>query len=493
MNRVSPILILGTVVLCGCPTRLKYPADGSAADRGAEGRVEASDAGGADAKIADADAGDDSGDTGGFVPPTLVITSPANDTHTNASVSVTVAVDQGATPPDQIALLENGTMITALSPPFDYSWDTTKVAEGTYSLIAEATVAGTVVSSAPVTVIVDRTPPTVTVTPSTGATNVVFASPMQKPYFPEAILATTLPATAVSVSIGATAIPTDLALSADGQTATITIKDRSTIVLPATLSAVFAATITDLAGNKLTPPSPAWSWTVPDWIKTQTFPSDGQVVLAVAPDSHPLVVYSILTVMSNGNYVYNVQVARHDSVKCGIQLGPPTTDVDTGRKGYSIDVDAQSHPTVAWAHLDWRWPVHLHVGSHDGTGWSTLPGWSTNPRASLTSPMTPKVRVDSDRTSRRRLALGDTAAVARNRGHFSLRAGPEPFWDKVVRRALGLNTGSALFGLDLVSSISRGMPSSAGRARSAPVSQSGEEPAGRGSPDVKWVKPLCHR
>ena len=84
--------------------------------------------------------------------------------YVNGSLSFQVSV-KGASA-TSVMLLSNDALLADLpGPPYAFTWDTAAsargpVPEGIYSITARATVDGHQVTSAPVTVVVDRTPPT---------------------------------------------------------------------------------------------------------------------------------------------------------------------------------------------------------------------------------------------------------------------------------------------------------------------------------------------
>ena len=92
--------------------------------------------------------------------PAVRITSPSIDTtYTNGTVRITAAIDPVLELP--IVLLENGIALTTLTPPsYAYDWVTSGAPEGTHTLVAEVAFSDGTARSAPVTVVVDRTPPT---------------------------------------------------------------------------------------------------------------------------------------------------------------------------------------------------------------------------------------------------------------------------------------------------------------------------------------------
>jgi hypothetical protein len=108
-------------------------------------------------------------------PPTVSITSPTN----NASVSGTASVTASATDNVGVTKVEfyvNGVLqATDTATPYLYSWNTSGLAAGTYTLMAKAyDAAGNVgqSSNVTVTVIKDTTAPTVSLTAPTGGSTV---------------------------------------------------------------------------------------------------------------------------------------------------------------------------------------------------------------------------------------------------------------------------------------------------------------------------------
>ncbi|MFC3684708.1 Ig-like domain-containing protein, partial [Hydrogenophaga luteola] len=110
-------------------------------------------------------------------PPTVSLTSPTE----GASFTSPAAVDLAATAADSNGTIASvrfyrGTTLLATDTTAPYSYNWTNVAPGTYSITAQATDnQGTVTTSAPVSVTVVNTPPTVSLTaPTEGAS---FTSP----------------------------------------------------------------------------------------------------------------------------------------------------------------------------------------------------------------------------------------------------------------------------------------------------------------------------
>jgi len=320
MTRTRTLMLLSVLLLAGCPTR---PDPDEVRVVGA---TPAPDAGTPEAPL-----------------PTLRIASPASNTSTNGVVAVTVDVT-GGTAPATIQLVEDGTVLTTLAgpAPYTYSWDTKGIADGTHTLVAKATVDGESIASAPVTIIVDRTAPTViSTTPAAGATNVVLRAPIVVT-FSEPILASSFTGSAVSLQVGAAIVPTTATLSADGMSATVAISDLSSFALPATFSVTFASTMTDLVGNVLKAPSAAWTWIVPDWIKYAPIASTMVPAVAVGPNFQPVIAYTRCLANGSSTCLDDVFVAENDG-QAWNSLGQVPNLVGPG----SLDLDAQGHPIVA--------------------------------------------------------------------------------------------------------------------------------------------------
>ncbi len=105
-------------------------------------------------------------------PPTVALTDPANGAAVTGVINfaVNVADDVGV---QKVQYYRDSNVLlgTSLSAPFNFSWDSTTVTTGTHTLFAVATdTAGNTATSTAISVTVDRTLPTVSMTaPSSGA------------------------------------------------------------------------------------------------------------------------------------------------------------------------------------------------------------------------------------------------------------------------------------------------------------------------------------
>ena len=228
------------------------------------------------------DAGGNLGDGG----PLLTITNPASPSYTNGTV--VIEVDLSVTTATRVQLLKNGTELKVLSgPPYAFTWDTTSDEEGTYQIVAQVVLDGQIVMTEPLTVIVDRTPPTIASSvPASGATNVSLTDPIRV-VFSEALALASVTSSAVRLAFGSAAVNATASLTADGKTIGVAIADRSSLVLPGAMTETVASTITDLAGNPFA--GATWNASVPVWVDMGTlegaFP---QMVLGAAGE--PIVV-----------------------------------------------------------------------------------------------------------------------------------------------------------------------------------------------------------
>jgi hypothetical protein len=306
---------------------------------------------------------------------TITIVSPTSPAYTKGSVSVTVAVSTDAGLPEQIEILKDGTAFRTLTAALTFEWDTSGDAEGPHELVARATIGGQVVSSQPLAVVVDRTPPTVKVesrVPAPGATEVALADPIVV-QFSEPILPATS-ATALSLSQASGPITTTAALDAAGTKLSVAIKDRSTVKLdaatPAILTATVSSAVTDLAGNPLTSP-PQWSWTAPLWLDYGSVKGES-ARLALDAAGTPYV-STVFEPDAIGSRIYNIQIARHTQGKSwDTSIPSPQTAGSTISFGgtTSLILDSGGKPILAWPEQPTPSdPASVRVARWSGTAW----------------------------------------------------------------------------------------------------------------------------
>jgi hypothetical protein len=350
---------------CDDKTGVCVPRDGgSDAVDGSDGDVGANGEGGVDA-----DAG------GGQILISAPATSPV---YTNGTVAIQVSFAPGTTAPAEAELLKNDVRLALLTAPeFSYSWDTAAEAEGTYTLTARAQLGGRSVTSAPISIVVDRTPPKVvleTRTPAPGATEVALTDPIRV-VFSEPIQASSAPM-AVVLAQSSGPIATNATLAADGKSLSIAIADRATVTLtaasPATLSATVSASVKDLAGNAIADP-PQWSWSVPLWLDfgavqgespSLAVDSTGAAFLSTAFEPDAI-----------GSHVYNLKVSRHVQGKTwDASYGSPQTPSSFVLYGStSVAVGGDGKPFVAWSEQPpgGGGTASIHVAHWSGSAWDT--------------------------------------------------------------------------------------------------------------------------
>jgi len=363
-----PHLLLAVALLAiGCPTRDEDPA-GAAGSTGTPGTAGAGFDGGVGGR----------GGAGGVqpTPTTVMITSPTLTVYTNAIVSIAISTSEPTT--NTVTLVATGpsgseTIGTITAPLSSLSWNTSGVGEGSYSVTAQLTNGSATTTSNAVTVVVDRTPPQVVLSslvPASGAANVVLVAPIQAS-FSEPVLASTVTATAIPIQTasGAT-VPTTVALSADGETATVQVTSDQGISLDQTFSGSFTKAITDLAGNPLVPPSAAWSWEVPGWVKYAPIPSiiNATLLLAVGTSHQPVVAYNTCETASGGGCIPLLHVAVSDG-EAWSDLGQVTAGVSANY--CALFLDSENNPTVAWGNAPSSGAAQIVFSTWNGSTWGT--------------------------------------------------------------------------------------------------------------------------
>jgi hypothetical protein len=216
---------------------------------------------GSDASSPDAGPADAGSDAAAA--PVVTIATPNGTSYVSSqALSVQVSAVNGV--PSTVDLLVDGAIVTTLASPFQYSLATASLAVGTHTLVANGHFGGTTIASAARSIVVDRTAPTIAVrTPASGATNVHVADPITV-QFSEAILASSVTGSSVTLTYNGASIGYATSLSPDGTT--LTVSPASPTDGGGTLSIAVTSAITDLAGNALSGGPLSWSWTPPQWL-----------------------------------------------------------------------------------------------------------------------------------------------------------------------------------------------------------------------------------
>ncbi|HMF43359.1 MAG TPA: Ig-like domain-containing protein [Polyangia bacterium] len=313
--------------------------------------------------------------------PIVVITSPtASPTYTHDTVSITAALDPALDVP--VVLVDNGIELATLMPPHDtLAWNTAGVPEGTHTIIAEARFSSEIVRSAPISIVVDRTPPTVSRrTPSSGATNVELRAPIQAAFSEPVVLAQPADATFSLSVVGGSIVPTHAAFDAQAQTVTITIADPSAVPATTRLLVTIGGTITDRAGNQLKLPADDWVWEVPEYVKLPALPvcAGGPTVatrlpaFAIGAALDPVVLWASWSGYSpSGQAQCQLQVSEYVDGQWK-QLSHPSDDPDSAHWGAALALDATDRPVVAWRPPSAPDPGEIDVASWSGTAWNAL-------------------------------------------------------------------------------------------------------------------------
>jgi Bacterial Ig domain len=95
---------------------------------------------------------------------TVSLSSPSATAYTNGILNVQASASGGI---DSLELLRDGMPLATLNAPYTYAWDTSALPEGGYSLGVRASKGGKTVLGEARTVFVDRTAPTLNLSPST--------------------------------------------------------------------------------------------------------------------------------------------------------------------------------------------------------------------------------------------------------------------------------------------------------------------------------------
>jgi hypothetical protein len=334
--------------------------------------------------------------------PSLQITSPAVLSYTNGAVTVTVAATGFPSPPTVTLYVDDSAVPTQLAPASNYRllWPTANVAEGSRTLRAQARYEGRDIVSAPVTVVVDRTPPNiVALTPEPGASDVSLRAPIQM-RFSEPIAPATIANGTGTLTFGSTKVFMTTTLSPDGLLGTIAITDFESVQLPARATLALPAPITDLAGNALVPPATAWQWAIPAWFKYPNMITYSDVAFAVGTDGKALLIRN-----QNDEAAAKVVLEgflSEDPYWKMLGRLPNSLYGYNGAHGFSAAIASDGRPVVAAVddspatQLGGPATARFQTWSWDSTRWNAGPAPSDfDGDASGTRPGRPVMRLDS--------------------------------------------------------------------------------------------------
>jgi hypothetical protein len=303
---------------------------------------------------------------------TIAISSPTATTYTNKAVAIQVTATPADDPPAEVQILRDGATLVSVPPPFSYTWETASETEGPHQISAAAAVGSKTITAGSVTVIVDRTPPSlIDRTPAPNATNVALIEPITL-VFSEALDPSSVTDAVVTLSSGGTTLSTTASLGSDGKTITVALTSHAGLVFPATITAAVNGAIKDLAGNQLVSVA-SWSWTAPLWVKLPTVAGYAPTV-ALDPGGKPAVAF-----LTNAA---NLTVARYAAgAVWDLTTGAPTANTASAA---SVAVDSSGALVVGWS------DSHINVSRWGGTAWVALGGY-----ADATAPTADSVSLSS--------------------------------------------------------------------------------------------------
>jgi hypothetical protein len=377
-NTLLLLVVLGSA---GCRTKAASGLDGFDCDPRTGVCVPSGDGGSQDQADGGSDSIADASDAGDRGQPvaTISITRPSSPAQTNGTIRIQIAFTPTSSAPPQAELLIDDTTSVSIDAPFAYDWNTSNPAipEGAHQVKARATVGAQVIMSAPVTIVVDRHPPSITNRlPGIDATEVSLSGPIEI-VFSEALDPLSVTG-AITLATTAGPIPTTATLGPDGTTITILLSDRRSLTFPATVTVSVKGSVADLAGNQLGSVASSWSWTAPLWVKLGTLP--GQFPsLALDPGDHPVVCSAAQRVAGNTTDLL-LQVGRHTAgqtwdTSAGTPQGAEGNSFVTG--GGSVIVAGDGQHIVAWPEFQGANtgnPATIHIAKWTGTSWDRTYG-----------------------------------------------------------------------------------------------------------------------
>jgi Bacterial Ig-like domain/Bacterial Ig domain len=334
-------------------------------------------------------------------PLTVSLTQPSNLVYTNGTVAVQAVVGGN---PENVELLKNNTVLSVLNAPYSFSWNTSSETEASYELKIRIKRGSETLESAAQTVVVDRTPPTLTSRkPAATDTNVYLADEISLTAN-EALLPSSVSASTVFLKKGTTVledVPVQVSLENQNK-----ILLRPTVLppLPETFRTTLGA-VTDLAGNTLQIPDTTFS--APDW----QFVGNGKVgdgnlvdlsdqALALGTDKQPVAAY-----LEEKGANATIRVKRFDGTAWQ-EFGTGAGSAAANLLDAPLLVLDGNTPIVAWLEGSSGSKV-INVKRWDGTAWQTL-GNALN--SSLTG------------ASNLQLAISKTGTVVVSRAQFNLLA-----------------------------------------------------------------------
>lgn len=301
------------------------------------------------------------------------ILSPSAPVLTNGQkiLPVQVAFSTGGLLPDRLDVLLDGALAATVDASNKATVVLSTTPEGVHQLSARLSLNGQTVTSALLTVTIDRTAPTlVSRTPTPGGLSGT-VTPIQA-VFSEAVSPASLTDTSVVLRVGGATAGRTVALSDDGKTLTVTPSPPLTV--PAAPEVTLTSEITDLAGNPLAASSPAWAWTLSAWTPVGG-PAEGSDFgplfdpaprMALGADHQPIVAF-VAAAKGSTNRTVDL-VVRRWSGSAWANMGAPLSAVtvpgidSTSVTCVSLAVDPSGRPVVAWDEATGNTPNGLTTG-----------------------------------------------------------------------------------------------------------------------------------
>jgi hypothetical protein len=313
---------------------------------------------------------------------TLTLTAPADTTYTNGAVSIQLQV-QGVQP-EHVELLLDDEPLTALETPYRFEWDTASTPEGAHQLRARAQFDGQEFRSEAREVVVDRTPPRVAEQkPTPGAQDVWVREPIEA-IFSEPIRARTLTQDSVKLKVGETETATTLSLSPDGKNLTITPVTRPTV--PNSLQLSLSASVTDLAGNPLTPLTGTWTWNLPISFPSGTLSIPGDTNpytphILITKENKPFVSWAERTQAPRDPFtIHTYHLADSGWLSTASPLTAHITYENLSWHPHASRLDSSNNPTIIWPQVDDSSPIgkhYLKIKHWNSINWEDLSDTST--------------------------------------------------------------------------------------------------------------------
>ncbi|HEX8701696.1 MAG TPA: Ig-like domain-containing protein [Myxococcaceae bacterium] len=306
--------------------------------------------------------------------------SPTATAYTNGAVDVSIEVTNGTA--EAVDLFAGPELLTTLTAPYTFRWDTATKPEGSYTLVAKARRGTQSFTSDTRTVVVDRTPPQVVVqSPTRDAQQVSvrqpiyvqFAEPLKPASVTDATVRLTLQAASNPVELAKT-----LTLSADGTALTITPNSKPGV--PSEVSVTLLG-VTDLAGNAVSTQANTWGWSHPEWVRVgdplSAWPhqSNGSPTpaefpsLALDDQGNSVVAWSERPLTATSQFERRVLVQRWNGTAWQAIGGPIPDESSFASAGPpSLELDDSGRPVIACRHSG----SYLYINKWEQGTWQEM-------------------------------------------------------------------------------------------------------------------------